>query len=67
MLKEGLRGVAVPNGPGTPAWGDGESCPCARAVPCSAVLCCVVLCHAVPLCGVVWCALLVWCAEGAVT
>ena len=27
MLKEGLRGAAVPNGPGTPAWGDGESCP----------------------------------------
>ena len=27
MLKESLRGVAVSNGPGTPAWGDGESCP----------------------------------------
>ena len=27
VLKEGLRGVAVPNGSGTPASGDGESCP----------------------------------------
>ena len=26
VLMEGLQGVAVPNGPGTPAWGDGESC-----------------------------------------
>ena len=26
VLNEGLWGVAVPNGPGTPAWGDGESC-----------------------------------------
>ena len=26
VLKGGLRGVAVPNGPGTPASGDGESC-----------------------------------------
>ena len=26
VLKEGLWGVAVPNGPGTPARGDGESC-----------------------------------------
>ena len=27
MLKEGLRGVALSTGPGTPASGDGESCP----------------------------------------
>ena len=27
VLKEGLRGVVVPNSPDTPAWGDGESCP----------------------------------------
>ena len=27
MLEEGLRGVVVPYGPGSPAWGDGESCP----------------------------------------
>ena len=26
VLKEGLRGTIVPNGPGTPARGDGESC-----------------------------------------
>ena len=25
VLKEGLRGVAVPTSPDTPAWGDGES------------------------------------------
>ena len=27
MLQECLRGAAVPNSPGIPAWGDGESCP----------------------------------------
>ena len=27
MLKEGLQGAAAPNGPGTLARGDGESCP----------------------------------------
>ena len=27
VLKVGLRGVAVSNGPGTPAWGDKKSCP----------------------------------------
>ena len=26
LLKEGLQGAVAPNGPGTPAWGDGESC-----------------------------------------
>ena len=26
VLKECLRGIAVPNGPGSPASGDGESC-----------------------------------------
>ena len=27
MLKEGLRGIAAPNGLDVPAWGDGESRP----------------------------------------
>ena len=27
MLKEGLQGVVAPNGLGTPAWGDRETCP----------------------------------------
>ena len=28
MLKEGLWGIAAPNGPGSTARGDGEFCPC---------------------------------------
>ena len=27
VLKDGLPGTVAPNGPGTPAWGDGESFP----------------------------------------
>ena len=27
VLKKGLRGAAIPNGPGTRAWGDAEACP----------------------------------------
>ena len=36
VLKEGLRGVAVPNGPGTTASGDGSSCPSGGRCPRSA-------------------------------
>ena len=55
-------GAAAPNGPGTPAWGDGESCPgggwCSRrglrgaAAPKARARLCCVLCCVMLCCGV---------------